>query len=732
MAEDLGFTFAGRTIDYFGDKSITSDITAMFELVKNSRDANANNITIHFKGLNSSGPEIEIRDDGDGMSADDIRKKWMVIGTNSRLEHQKTNSGKPVWGEMGIGRMACQKLGSMTKLISVKNNQMIQMTFDWLLFEKPNITVDKIKFPIEIGSAKHGDRGTRLEITDLKSEWSSRTINSFKDELSLLISDDTFDDARITVLVGDGAEEIIGKNYAKLRKRVTENAPFTLKAKFDGNNLDVSILTRVGRKASWEKFDIPNQPDGMQAGPFTMNIYHFPRAPGKEKKSTLETYYKNRIGVEQLENFLDHNHGLYVYRDGVWMKPYGGSNDWLSMEAGARQETSKIGIKQIYGQINLSKKYNPGIKPASHRETLIDNDAFKALKNITKIIFDNLGTYMKDWKKKEREKMITDMGGNKGLKDPGLKIREILKTMEGIATTVPARHKAQYKLCLSGIDRLVAEQKREAHEKLVDIGETIDYEKRLATLGIATSFMARHMAEPLEDNMQLVEEGEKMRERIMKKGWTLLEKDQKRTRVMLDDMKENQAKMLHFMKFVNVLARHIAQSIRRKNKHTQVDIMECWKTVLDGFQDRTKELNIKINNDHSNRHNKNAKEKLVVKIDRIDLECILTNFYLNSVESLKTIKGTRWIKFHYWYHANFLHIEFSDNGRGIPKSKLEEVFEPFKFGHSSDNGEMHGQGLGLYIVKEIIRDYEGGKVEALDVKHGAKLKLLFPVKKVVS
>ena len=41
MKDDWGFSFDGRTIDYFGSKAITSDITALFELIKNSRDANA-------------------------------------------------------------------------------------------------------------------------------------------------------------------------------------------------------------------------------------------------------------------------------------------------------------------------------------------------------------------------------------------------------------------------------------------------------------------------------------------------------------------------------------------------------------------------------------------------------------------------------------------------------------------------------------------------------------------
>ena len=122
----------------------------------------------------------------------------------------------------------------------------------------------------------------------------------------------------------------------------------------------------------------------------------------------------------------------------------------------------------------------------------------------------------------------------------------------------------------------------------------------------------------------------------------------------------------------------------------------------------------------------------MVKIDRIDLECMLTNLYLNSIESLKRTRGKRNVICHYWHADNSLFIEFSDNGRGIPKSKLKEVFEPFKFGHNPDNDEMHGHGLGLYLVKKIMENYYG-TAEAVDVKEGAKIRLVFPdVTKVAS
>ncbi len=175
MKDDWGFSFAGRTMDYFGGKAITSDITALFELIKNSRDANAKEVTIRLKNIDKKdAAKIGACDNCNGMSENDVKEKWMVLGTGSCLYSDKTKNGKPVWGEMGMGITACQKLGSKTDLISVKGKQRANMTFDWSVFEKPGIAVDKITFTVEAGSSDGMESGLTLEISGLKSKWTPK------------------------------------------------------------------------------------------------------------------------------------------------------------------------------------------------------------------------------------------------------------------------------------------------------------------------------------------------------------------------------------------------------------------------------------------------------------------------------------------------------------------------------------------------------------------------------
>lgn len=81
-----------------------SNIPAVLsELVANAWDADAKKVEIT---LDRDTPAIEIRDDGHGMSADDINDKFLTIGYQRRISHAKTPDGRDVMGRKGIGKLA--------------------------------------------------------------------------------------------------------------------------------------------------------------------------------------------------------------------------------------------------------------------------------------------------------------------------------------------------------------------------------------------------------------------------------------------------------------------------------------------------------------------------------------------------------------------------------------------------------------------------------------------------
>ena len=66
-------------------------------------------------------------------------------------------------------------------------------------------------------------------------------------------------------------------------------------------------------------------------------------------------------------------------------------------------------------------------------------------------------------------------------------------------------------------------------------------------------------------------------------------------------------------------------------------------------------------------------------------------------------------------------VKFSDNGVGIPKDKLNKVFEPFY------TTKEHGSGLGLMIVYKIIKDHAGTVELTSEEAKGTTVSVSLPI-----
>ncbi len=83
------------------------------------------------------------------------------------------------------------------------------------------------------------------------------------------------------------------------------------------------------------------------------------------------------------------------------------------------------------------------------------------------------------------------------------------------------------------------------------------------------------------------------------------------------------------------------------------------------------------------------------------LEWVLENIIKNGVDA---IGGDGNIDIDIIDQSQFVYIDISDNGKGIPKGKRKTVFEP---GFTT---KQRGWGLGLSLTKRIIENYHSGKV----------------------
>ena len=82
--EQLQLKFDPRTIEHLGIKMYSQLPYALAELVANAYDASAEHVNINLYDSDSTQKRIVIQDDGEGMSYEEVRDNFLVIGRKRR------------------------------------------------------------------------------------------------------------------------------------------------------------------------------------------------------------------------------------------------------------------------------------------------------------------------------------------------------------------------------------------------------------------------------------------------------------------------------------------------------------------------------------------------------------------------------------------------------------------------------------------------------------------------
>jgi signal transduction histidine kinase len=118
-----------------------------------------------------------------------------------------------------------------------------------------------------------------------------------------------------------------------------------------------------------------------------------------------------------------------------------------------------------------------------------------------------------------------------------------------------------------------------------------------------------------------------------------------------------------------------------------------------------------------------AQQRLRVKGDRVQLEQVILNLFVNGIEAIAGApNGVREIDCRSWASDGQALISIRDSGPGIPTNHLERLFEPF-FTTKGD-----GMGMGLCIARTIIEAH-GGKISAESRPSGAVFHISLPMAK---
>ena len=101
------------------------------------------------------------------------------------------------------------------------------------------------------------------------------------------------------------------------------------------------------------------------------------------------------------------------------------------------------------------------------------------------------------------------------------------------------------------------------------------------------------------------------------------------------------------------------------------------------------------------------KKKIFAPINSILFSWTIENLIVNSIDS---IKGNGKISINIESSKNYVNVYISDNGAGIKKIEIKNIFKP---GYTT---KKRGWGLGLSLSKRIIENYHKGKLSLKETK----------------
>ena len=427
----LKYRFDVSAYRLLGRELITDRITALFELVKNCYDANSTEVNVEFLNVNprTNESKIIIRDNGLGMTFEDVRDKWMVIGTSSKRKSQISPApfNRKVTGRKGIGRFAVDKLGAKLLLKTKRKNdtKLLCLETDWSLYEFEENKQLSYTFSGEqrlftdienrywFEPSKYDEQGTILDITFLSDIWTENDITRAYKELSKLIMPFFEQKFPFTIFINSS-------QYQSYQNRKVESLAIseaTLKIELGFNFVENTQETLEIVENKLVKKIVSAPPCGLLG----MSIYYY------DQKAKTQFRKLTNEGLD----------GIKIYRDGIIATPFAEYNadrnaqkDLLGIDK--RRWSGffdKISTQDLFGWIDISSERNLLVIDATNRQDFVDNEAWQELKKFTIKQIAKIEEYLK--KRKEEFRIKTESQFS-GAKEDISDLQKEINTIKGI------------------------------------------------------------------------------------------------------------------------------------------------------------------------------------------------------------------------------------------------------------------------------------------------------------
>lgn len=398
---EQAFRPRARILQLLGDELIGSPRLAVFELVKNAYDADADEVSVVLDLTNPKEPTILVQDDGDGMSLAVIQDIWLVPGNDHR-KRQRLNKcrtekkNRLPLGEKGVGRFAVHKLGEKIRVITRANGELeCVIEIDWSnLVDKPYldeapIIITQREPEVFLGSAT----GTQIFISDLRNkDWRRGEVRSLHRQITSICSPFSSPESFVASMNVPGHQDWIEDllDYRAILSRAPWK--FNFEVSSDGAiTWDYSFRPLIGvnlePRFTEKKGSVLLLPKGIDSKKVADSAYLSGVGP---IKGEVYVYDRDReilklmSDVKLLTDYLDENGGIRIYRDGIRVYNYGEPGvDWLGLDLRrVNKPTKKISNNIVIGVVHLDLEHSINLLEKTNREGFVENQAYERLKTL--------------------------------------------------------------------------------------------------------------------------------------------------------------------------------------------------------------------------------------------------------------------------------------------------------------------------------------------------------------